>query len=380
MLSCAWFYRSLMEAGISFFTGVPDSLLKDFCAYLQEQAPPERHVAAANEGGALALAAGHYLATGEPGLVYMQNSGLGNAVNPLTSLVDPLVYGIPALLLIGWRGEPGRKDEPQHIRQGQITLELLKTLKVHHAVLPEDAAGGEEALRRAVAHLKERREPYALVVRRGTFEPYAARGSSLSTGQMSREEAVALVLSRIDPAAVVVSTTGGASREVFEYRARLEQGHRRDFLTVGSMGHASQIALGVALARPRRPVYCLDGDGALVMHLGGLAVIGARSPENLKHIILNNGAHDSVGGQPTAAGEMDVPAVARACGYRVALTASSRVVAEMGLDELNSSAGPALLEIAVAKGSRADLGRPTTTPAENKEAFMQFVAREQSGG
>jgi|LSQX01.3.fsa_nt_gb phosphonopyruvate decarboxylase len=375
MLNCAWFYDRLRNHGISFFTGVPDSLLKDFCAYLEDHLPRERHVIAANEGGALALAAGHYLATGSPGLVYMQNSGLGNAVNPLTSLLDPLVYSIPALLLVGWRGEPGTKDEPQHARQGQITLELLETLKVSYALLPREAAEAEELLRRAAVHMKERREPFALVVSKGTFEPYALASNPPSPGTMTREEAVQLILSRLDPSAIVVSTTGGTSREVFEYRAGLKEGHQRDFLTVGSMGHASQIALGIALAQGQRQVYCLDGDGALLMHMGGLAIIGELSPRNFKHILLNNGAHDSVGGQPTAALSLDIPALARACGYRTALQAVTGTEVEAGLDQLKLSPGPALLEIVVKKGARKDLGRPTTSPAENKEAFMQFIAQ-----
>ncbi len=373
MLSCNWFCQCLGEHEINFFSGVPDSLLKDFCAYLKERIPRERHIAAANEGGALALAAGHYLATGNPGLVYMQNSGLGNVVNPLTSLLDPLVYSIPALLLIGWRGRPGTSDEPQHLRQGQITLELLETLKVNYAILPGDAGEAGEAIRRAARYMKQQQAPYALVVQRGTFEPYERGDDEALWGHMSREEAVQLVLSRLDPADIVVSTTGGTSREVFEYRAHLQKGHQRDFLTVGSMGHSSQIALGIALARPQRQVYCLDGDGALLMHLGGLAVIGERAPRNLKHVILNNKAHDSVGGQPTAALNLDIPGIARACGYQAALTATSRVVAEMGLDTLISSSGPALLELVVRKGARENLGRPTITPAENKKALMQFI-------
>lgn len=374
MLNCSWFYAFLNEQGINFFTGVPDSLLKDFCAFLEEQAPRERHIIAANEGNALALAAGHYLASGEPGLVYMQNSGLGNAVNPLTSLVDPLVYSIPALLLIGWRGEPGVKDEPQHLKQGRITLELLETLGVKHALLPRDAAAAGELLGRAAARMKERREPFALVVSRGTFKPYARKNDPASSYEMAREEAVQRVLSSLGPTDIVVSTTGGTSREVFEFRAAANEGHQRDFLTVGSMGHASQIALGIALARPQRQVYCLDGDGALIMHMGSLAVIGRSSPPNLKHILLNNGAHDSVGGQPTAALNLDIPAIARACGYRKALHAAGREELNGALEELVNSPGPAFLEVMVRKGSRKDLGRPTTTPVENKRAFMQYIA------
>lgn len=379
MLDCDWFYSTLAEQGIGFFAGVPDSLLKDFCTYLEEQMPRDRHIIAANEGNALALAAGYYLARGKPGLVYMQNSGLGNAVNPLTSLLDSLIYSIPALLLIGWRGEPGTTDEPQHIRQGRITLKMLETLGIDYALLPDEEAAAGVMVRKAAAHMQERCEPYALVVRKGLFRTYAMKNSSPSRGEMSREEAVQLALSLLEPSAVVVSTTGGISRELFEHRARSQEGHQRDFLTVGSMGHASQIALGIALAQPQRQVYCLDGDGALIMHLGGLAVIGQQSPRNLRHIVLNNGAHESVGGQPTAALKMDIPAVALACGYTTALTAAGRSEAAAGLAALRDSMGPALLEIMVKKGSRGDLGRPTTTPLENKAAFMRFLAGSSPG-
>lgn len=373
MLNCADFYNLLKDNGINFFAGVPDSLLKDFCAYITDHAPSHKNILAANEGNALALAAGHYLATGEPGMVYLQNSGLGNLVNPLTSLTDPLVYGIPVLLLIGWRGEPGVRDEPQHAKQGMITLELLDTLGVPHSILPGIMADAGKVIKDAARHMRELNEPYGLVVPGGTFAPYSLRESAVIPCELHREDAIKLILSRLDPEDVVISTTGKASREVFEYRELTGEGHRRDFLTVGSMGHASQIALGIALSRPERNVYCLDGDGSLIMHMGSLAIVGEKSPANFKHVILNNGAHDSVGGQPTAAPGMDIPAIASACGYKTVLRAETKGDAAAKTVLLKSCPGPALLEIRVNRGARKDLGRPSTTPAQNKEDFMNFL-------
>lgn len=375
MLSCKDFYDWLAEKGMTFFTGVPDSLLKDFCSYLMINTPDWRHIIAANEGNALALAAGYYMAAGKPALVYMQNSGLGNTVNPLTSLNDPLVYSIPALLLVGWRGKPGEKDEPQHARQGQITLDLLETLKVNYALLPADTGGARQAVERAFAYMKEFSAPYALVVSRGTFK--SCTGTPVMEDrsyELSREEAIKSIVSNLGPADIVVSTTGMISRELYEYRDSQKEKHRQDFLTVGSMGHASQIALGIALAKPERQVYCLDGDGSLLMHMGGLAVIAAQSPVNLKHVILNNGAHDSVGGQPTAAAGLDITSLAGACGYNKVMQARDREELVKMTLEFHMVEGPALLEVKVKKGARKDLGRPKTKPVQNKEEFMGFIA------
>jgi phosphonopyruvate decarboxylase len=376
VLDCETLYDAFVERGVGFASGVPDSLLKDFCACISDRAPAGRHVIAANEGGAVALAAGHSLATGSPGLVYMQNSGLGNAINPLTSLVDPEVYAIPLLLMIGWRGEPGRSDEPQHVKQGRVTLALLEALAVDYAVLPEQMQPALACLDRALVSMRERSRSFALVVRDGTFARYRAREGGRPVFAMMREDAVRLFADWTGPRDVVVSTTGKTSRELFERRAAQGRGaSSQDFLTVGSMGHASQIALGIALARPDRQVFCLDGDGAAIMHLGGLAIIGSEAPENLKHVIVNNGAHDSVGGQPTAGFAIDLPGLARSCGYRDAWVVETPGDFRARLDELKGARGPALLEVRVNRGARPDLGRPTSTPVENKEAFVEFLRR-----
>ena len=373
MLGCKHVYDVLAEGGISLYAGVPDSLLKSFCAYVADHAEPSRNIITANEGSAVALAVGHYLATGELGMVYLQNSGLGNTVNPLTSLADPEVYGVPVLLMIGWRGEPGRKDEPQHVKMGKITLGALDNLGIAHQVLPEDDAGAADAIRTAIAYMNEHRAPYALVVRAGSFETYKLQREDPAPYPMAREQALALILGSMAPGTPVVATTGMPSREVFELRTLRGESHDSDFLTVGCMGHCSQIALGAALRRPGSDLLCIDGDGAALMHLGGLATIGQVAPPNFKHIVLNNGAHDSVGGQPTVGFDIDLCAIATACGYRLALRADDADALEVRLPELHASQGPALLEVRIRKGARADLGRPTHTPAHTMRRFMEFL-------
>ena len=376
MIDSADFFNALNDHKITFFTGVPDSLLKDFCAYITDHSGMENHVIAANEGNAIGLAAGHYLATGNPAVVYMQNSGLGNAVNPLTSLVDPDVYSIPLLLVIGWRGEPGTKDEPQHIKQGKITIPLLQTMGIPHNILPDDQLQSLECLDEAVHVMCNEARPFALVVRKGSFEPYRLKQISPANYEMSREDAVKIIAGSLQPDDVVVSTTGKTSRELFEYRVAVgQQDTGQDFLTVGSMGHASQIAMGIALASPDRNVYCLDGDGALIMHMGALAIIGSQKLGNFKHIVINNQAHDSVGGQPTVGNQINIPNIAKDCGYNQAWQVETQDELIQHLRVLHQTQGPALLEIRVKKGARSDLGRPTSTPNENKEKFMQFLKR-----
>lgn len=369
MLDPKDFYQALARADVTFYAGVPDSLLKDFCAYVTDTTPPERHVITANEGGAVALAMGHWLATGQLGLVYMQNSGLGNTVNPLTSLADPAVYGVPMLLMVGWRGSPGEKDEPQHARMGLVTRETLAAMQVAHTVLPDDPAEAEKAIAAAIADAKTREAPHALVVKKGTFGEYKLQNKAKDPYPMTREQAITRFVETLSRDALVVSTTGMPSRELFEVREARKESHETDLLIVGGMGHASQIALGVALQKPARPVWCLDGDGAVIMHMGGLSTIGQLKPKNFKHVVLNNGAHDSVGGQPTVAFAIDICAIARACGYPTAICATTEAELDAGLAAIAAAEGPALLEVRVKKGARKDLGRPTMTPQDLKKAF-----------
>lgn len=373
MINCKEFFNLLKNENIDFFTGIPDSLLKDFCAYVTDNVSGQKNVIAANEGNAVALAAGYHLATNKIGLVYMQNSGLGNIVNPIVSLTDSLIYSIPMLLLVGWRGEPGIKDELQHKKQGQITLEILELLGIKYSILPNDIKSVNLLLEKVVKYMKINNSPYAFVVSKGTFEKYTLKRNIEVNYELSREEAIKIVASHLNLNDIVVSTTGKASRELFEYRENTGDEHEKDFLTVGSMGHASQIALGVALAKPERDVYCFDGDGAFIMHMGGAAIIGNTLPENYKHIILNNGAHDSVGGQPTAGFKLNIQSIAKACGYKTTLLAETKDEVLNNIKVLKTSKGPSLFEIRIKKGARKDLGRPTIEPKQIKQMFMKFL-------
>lgn len=377
MLRPAFFIEQLKENGIDFFAGVPDSLLKNICAYITDTLPREQNIIAANEGGAMGIAAGYHLATGRIPVVYMQNSGEGNIINPLASLTDKEVYNIPVLLLIGWRGRPGVHDEPQHVKQGKVTTGLLNTMGVNYTVLSKDEEAAAKQIRTAVDYMLKTNECYALVIEKDTFDAYTLQNKVDSGLTLAREEAIETVVEKLPANAAVVSTTGMISRELFEIRERKGQGHGHDFLTVGSMGHASQIALGIALQQPLRPVYCFDGDGAAIMHMGNMAITANMQPKNYVHVVFNNGAHDSVGGQPTVGLLIDMPAIAKAMGYKQVYSVSSKdelehFLASSALQQ-PSFEGPVLLEIRVKKGNRKDLGRPTTTPIQNKEALMDFL-------
>lgn len=358
--------------GAEFYAGVPDSLLRPLCDYLMDAfgTDPRRHMIAANEGNAAALAAGYHLATGKVPVVYLQNSGEGNLVNPAASLLHRQVYGIPVIFVVGWRGEPGVRDEPQHVFQGEVTLKLLEDLGIPAFVIGPET--GDEEVREAMAGFRPllaEGGDAAFVIRKGGLT-YGKKRTYRNGYGLRREEAIRQI-ARAAGGDPVVSTTGKASRELFEIREALKQDHSRDFLTVGSMGHASSIALGVALHRPEERVWCLDGDGALLMHMGAMAAIGQGRPRNLIHIVLNNAAHESVGGLPTAAGGLDIPAIARACGYPCALTAETAGVLDEALREAKARQDLCLIEVKCAIGARPDLGRPTTSPQENKRAFME---------
>lgn len=370
MISPKFFIEALKENGIDCFAGVPDSLLKNVCAYITDHFDAQHNIITANEGAALGLAAGHYLATGKPACVYMQNSGEGNIINPLASLTDKEVYNIPVLLLIGWRGRPGVHDEPQHVKQGKVTTGLLDVMGINYDILSKDEDQAGLQIEKAAQALKNN-DVYALVIEKDTFQEYKLQNVEVNDLTLSREEAIQIVASALKPKDIIVSTTGMISRELFEARTAWEQGHERDFLTVGSMGHASQIALGIALEKKDRNVWCFDGDGATIMHMGSLAIVASKKPANYIHVVFNNGAHDSVGGQPTVGLKIDLPAVARAVGYNSTFSVSTKEELESILSVINS--GPVLLEIKVKKGNRKDLGRPTTTPIENKQALMQFL-------
>ena len=373
MISSKFFIDSLCSMQMDFFTGVPDSLLKNVCAYITDHFVTERNVIAANEGAAVGLAAGYYLATKKIPVVYMQNSGLGNAVNPLMSLTDKEVYNIPLLLLVGWRGEPGVKDEPQHIKQGKVTLPLLEAMGIKYAIMSQNETEFLSQLNYANFYMNETHEPFAFVIPKGTFEEYKLQQDGEVILPLKREAAIQLIASSLSKEDIIVSTTGMISRELFEYRTSAFMEHEKDFLTVGSMGHASQIALGIALEKKKCKVFCFDGDGSTLMHMGSLAIIGSLHPDNYVHVIFNNGAHDSVGGQPTVAFNIDLCKIAQACGYEAALAVSDSDSLCEALKRITYMHGPILLEVKVRKGARKDLGRPTTTPLQNKDTFMLFL-------
>lgn len=372
MISPKFFIDTLASYGIDYFAGVPDSLLKNICAYIADNIDVRHNIITANEGAAVGLAAGYHLATGKVGVVYMQNSGEGNIINPLASLTDKEVYNIPVLLLIGWRGRPGVHDEPQHVKQGKVTTGLLNVMGINYDVLSKDEDKAAKQIAKAVVALQSC-EVYALVIEKDTFDEYKLQSAEANKLTLTREEAIQTVASSLGAKDVIVSTTGMISRELFEAREAWHQGHERDFLTVGSMGHASQIALGIALEKTDRRVWCFDGDGATIMHMGSMAIVASKSPSNYVHVIFNNGAHDSVGGQPTVGLRIDIPAIAKAVGYRAAYSVDTAEGLADALKTLSEAEGPVLLEVKVKKGNRKDLGRPTTTPVQNKEALMSFL-------
>ncbi|GAB3993045.1 phosphonopyruvate decarboxylase [Glycomyces albus] len=374
MIDPARFIDQLSGLGIGLYTGVPDSLLKQLGSHIMATLPREQHVITANEGAAVGLAIGHYMRTESPAVVYLQNSGFGNLVNPVLSLADPDVYGIPMIIVVGWRGRPGVKDEPQHVKQGRVQEALLDASDLPWAVLPGDPEAAEKAVAEAHAVALERSTPYFLLVEKGTF----GDGEKVKTAEPdlpSREDALIAAAKAVGDEAAIVSTTGMLSRELFEYRQREGLDGDRDFLTVGGMGHASSIALGVAKAESERETWCFDGDGALLMHMGTLAVIADHAPRTYFHIVFNNGVHDSVGGQPTSIGKVDVPQVALASGYRYAASTGDLGSLPAQIAKMRESGGPALLELQVKPGNRKDIGRPTRTPAEAKTAFMNALRK-----
>lgn len=385
MIHAEDFLSALQNEQVQFFTGVPDSLLKELCACFSDKLATGQHVIAANEGGAIGLAIGHYLATKQAALVYMQNSGLGNVVNPIASLADPQVYGIPMLLVVGWRGEldvHGQQihDEPQHVKQGQITLSQLEVMDIPYQVMATDIQAAHAQIQALLSQALERQGPVALVVRKQSFAPYKKAETNLQPvaklanklpALESREHMIQQIVSALPAEAAVVATTGMASRELFEYRKAQQAGHGRDFLTVGGMGHASQIACGIALAQPDRQVICIDGDGAMLMHMGSLTISAQQS--NLLHIVLNNGAHDSVGGQPTVAATLTLSEIASAAGYAQVFSVSGTEDLKAVLQQTLHSNKSSFIEVLCRKGARADLGRPTRTPTQNKQDFMQFL-------
>lgn len=359
--------------GSNFFTGVPDSQLKALCNCLIDKfGISDKHIIAANEGNCVAIAAGHYLATGEVPVVYMQNSGQGNAVNPIASLLNDNVYGIPCLFIVGWRGEPGVHDEPQHVFQGQITVKLMQDLDIDCFILDKSSTDEEVESFLDGARIKfADGKSVAIIVKKGALT-YDGKVNYSNEYHMKREEIIRHIV-KYSGEDIIVSTTGKASRELFEIREANGTSHKYDFLTVGSMGHASSIALGIAMSKTSRRVWCIDGDGAVLMHMGAMAVIGNRAPENFIHIVINNCSHETVGGMPTVMGTVDICGVAKACGYKRVYSVKTFEELDETLNEATNGSGLTLIEAKCAIGARDNLGRPTTTAKQNKENFMRYL-------
>ncbi|MFA7114677.1 MAG: phosphonopyruvate decarboxylase [Candidatus Omnitrophota bacterium] len=373
MVETSFFYEILKKYGLSFFSGVPDSLLKDLCAYIQDNSGRHEHVVAANEGNAVGIATGYYLGTGNPAVVYMQNSGIGNAINPLLSLADKSVYSIPMLLIIGWRGQPGIKDEPQHLKQGKITCDLLRSMDMPYIVLSSDKRFFKKQLKDLICLMKKENRPVCCVVPKGIFKKYNNKKEIKISCGLSREEAIEIIISAIGKNDVIVSTTGKASREVYELKEKTKVKSKNYFLTVGSMGHASQIALGLSLAQKGKRIYCLDGDGALLMHAGGMATIAEQKPKNLVHILLNNNIHDSVGGQKLANTAVDYQKLAKSFGYNEIFLVKTKNELLECMNMVKKGKGPIFLQICINNFARKDLIRPTQMLSDLKFKFMNFL-------
>ena len=357
-----------------FYTGVPDSQLKSLCDYLMNVygIDPKHHLIAANEGNCVALATGYHLATNKVPVVYMQNSGEGNIINPVASLLHEKVYNIPMIFIIGWRGEPGISDEPQHIYQGEVTEKLLCDMDIRSFVVRKNTTEDELTLKMDEFRKElENGKNVAFVIAKGALQ-YDEKVVYQNNNVMSRENIIKHIVevSKEDP---IVSTTGKASRELFEIREGKEQSHKYDFLTVGSMGHSSSIALGIALNKPETKIWCIDGDGAMLMHMGAMAVIGSHSPNNLVHIVINNGAHETVGGMPTVLSSVDVVGIAKACGYKYVVSVEDFENLDEELKKAKSSTCLTFIEVKASIGARENLGRPTTTTLDNKHSFMKYL-------
>ena len=365
MIDTKKFYNTLIKNSFDYFVGVPDSLLKEFCLCINDLSK-NNHIITANEGNAVAIASGYNIATSKYGVVYMQNSGLGNIVNPLLSLADEKVYKIPMLFIIGYRGEPNVKDEPQHIKQGELTLPLLDTLGIKYFILNEDY---EEQIKQCYDYIKQTEKPIALVVKKDTFSKYEKDFVSNNNNSLSREEALEIIINNLDNNDFIVSTTGKTSREIFEIREKNKTDHSKDFLTVGSMGHTSSLALGISLNTDKN-IYCIDGDGAFIMHMGGLAIAIQNAKDNFKYILINNGCHESVGGQPTIAYNIDIEKILLGFGFKKVFIVDNKEDIVLALKEQKENNKIAII-INTNDKSRKDLGRPTTAPIYNKEQFQK---------
>ena len=371
MISCQEFLEFMNQHNLNFFTGIPDSTFKHLLKCVSDN-KDITNIKPANECEAIALAAGYHLSTGKLGIVYLQNSGEGKTVNPLTSLCDKEVYSIPLLMLIGWRGQPGIKDEPQHKKMGRVTIPLLDTLEIPYQILPDKLEDAKKTILELVKIAESQKTPVALIIKKNVFADYKQKLTPSTNSKLLRENAIKIIVDNLNEKDIIISTTGKTSRELFEYRIAKKE-IPRDFYTVGSMGCSSSIGLSIALSKPNRKLFVFDGDGAAIMQLGSLATIGHYSPKNFYHIIFDNNSYDSTGGQLTTSDSVDFGNIAKAAGYSTVLKALSDSELKNAILKLKSVDGPAILVVKVKQGARKNLGRPTTTPIENKETFMNFI-------
>lgn len=372
MISSVDFSQQLQALAFDTVVGVPDSTFKGLISFFSSQ-EVFRHLIASNECEAMGIAAGYYLAQNKPAVVYMQNSGFNKTLNPYTSMLSPDVYAVPTLMLVGWRGEPGKKDEPQHKMMGRIMENLFTVMELEYSILNENT--WQTQLQQAHDYMRKYERPFVLAIRNDTFDdfkmPKTTSSETLSKLSLTREEAIQQIVAQTPQNAVFISTTGKSSRELFEIRTKQQHSHNSDFYTVGSMGCASAIAFGVGLAKSSRPIFILDGDGAALMQLGTMATIGHYPNPRIKHILLDNNAHESTGGQPTVSNTVSFPDIAKACGYEYTTSVYSTEELQHAINEISTNNKLSLVVVKVKKGARADLGRPTTTPKENRDAFMQ---------
>ncbi|MFX1355713.1 MAG: phosphonopyruvate decarboxylase [Promethearchaeota archaeon] len=374
MILCQEFFEILKEKGFSFFTGIPDSTFKEWIKFIiDNDGGVLKHIIACNECEAIALAAGYHLATKKIGVVYMQNSGLGKTVNPLTSLCDPDVYSIPILLMIGWRGEPETKDAPQHKKMGRITLSLLDTLQIPYSIIEQNIEKIRLELNKVLQYFKNNKGPYAFIIRPNLFQKYDAKVKKDNDYIITREEAINLIMDNLDGNEIIVSTTGYTSRELFEYRESRKKNHHLSFYNIGSMGCASSIGLSIALEKPNTKVIVFDGDAAAIMQMGAFTTIGKYKPSNFTHIIFDNSAHESTGGQPTNSNSSDLLQIALSCNYKFGLYIKNISELNNSIKFIKKSEGPIILIIKIKQGSRSNLKRPEKDPKDYKELFMSHL-------
>lgn len=371
-------YKLWKENGIEFFTGVPDSYLNGFCNFLLNNIDNNHHVIAANEGNAIGIAAGHYFATGEVPVVYMQNSGIGNAINPLASLADENVYGVPMILVIGWRG-PGEAKHPQHKLQGEITTKLLEIMNIPYNILEGELQDIEYIVKKAVDTARNTRKPYGLIVPKGILDGEKGNNKDFNY-PLSREEAIEVVLDHMPEDTVYCTTTGRATRELYFLREKRGESKENDFLNVGAMGHNSSVALGIALESKQRKVVVLDGDSAAIMHMGAMTTISKYNLKNYIHIILNNGAHESVGGQPSAGHLIDFTAIAKACGYKTwKKPIEDKEELIEAIEQLGNEDSPVFLDVRIHKGLRGVLPPLDFEHRDAIDLFMDKCKKSRKG-